>query len=104
MRRRDFLLTASLAAALPNAVFRPAKQSQAAGATVPAQADARFDEIAALITKKMAEYHVPAAALGVIKNGRVTLRGFGVTNVDDPQPVTADTLFTIASISKTFTT
>ena len=60
--------------------------------------------MAALITKKMAEYHVPGAALGVIQNDRLTLRGFGVTSVDDSQAITADTLFTIASISKTFTT
>ena len=31
------------------------------------------------------------------------LHGFGVTSLDDPRPVTADTLFTIASISKTMT-
>src|SRR5262249_52863156 len=29
---------------------------------------------------------------------------FGVTNVDDPQPITADTVFPLASISKTVTT
>jgi CubicO group peptidase (beta-lactamase class C family) len=33
----------------------------------------------------------------------MAMRGFGVTNTDDPQPVTADTIFTIASISKTVT-
>jgi CubicO group peptidase (beta-lactamase class C family) len=31
-----------------------------------------------------------------------TVRGFGVTSVEDPLPVTAHTVFPIASISKTF--
>jgi CubicO group peptidase (beta-lactamase class C family) len=49
----------------------------------------------------MAEYRVPGAAFGIIKNGRAESRAFGVTNLENPQPVTADTVFPIASISKT---
>ena len=52
----------------------------------------------------MADYRVPGVGLGIVKNGQVMTRGFGVTNTDDPQPVTADSVFTIASISKTVTT
>jgi CubicO group peptidase (beta-lactamase class C family) len=63
----------------------------------------KFEEIAALITKKMAEYGVPGVAFGVFKDGQLLTRGFGVTNLDDPRPVTPDTIFPIASISKTFT-
>jgi len=69
----------------------------------PQQADPKFEEIASLITKKMAEYAVPGVAFGVVKDGKVTLRGFGVTNVDHPLSVTDTTLFQIGSISKTFT-
>jgi len=68
------------------------------------QADPRIEQIAALVTQKMAEYGVPGVALGIVKNGQVTMRGFGVTNVDNPQPITADTIFPVASISKTVTT
>ncbi len=80
----------------------------ALGATrVPAQtptpADARVDEIAALITAKMAEYRIPGVGLGLFVDGQPHLRGFGVTSLDDPKPITAQTLFTIASISKTMT-
>src|ERR1044071_6455423 len=64
--------------------------------------NARFDAVAALAEAKMAEYHVPGVAVGVLENGAVTIRGHGVTSVDDPQPVTAHTVFPIASISKTF--
>jgi CubicO group peptidase (beta-lactamase class C family) len=57
-----------------------------------------------MITAKMAEYHVPGVALGVLRGGRVAIRGFGVRNVNDPQPVTSNTVFPLASISKTVTT
>ena len=50
----------------------------------------------------MREYHVPGVAIGIIDNGVVTTRGLGVTNVEDPLPVTDHTVFPIASISKTF--
>ena len=50
----------------------------------------------------MREYRVPGVALGIIENGVITTRGLGVTNVDDPLPVTDHTVFPIASISKTF--
>jgi CubicO group peptidase (beta-lactamase class C family) len=65
--------------------------------------DARFERVAALVAQKMKELDIPGAALGVLVDGEVRTRGFGVTNVDHPQPVTAETLFQIGSISKTFT-
>jgi CubicO group peptidase (beta-lactamase class C family) len=75
-----------------------------AAPTLHAQAstDPRFDAIAALAESKMKEFGVPGVALGIISNGVVTTRGLGVTNVEDPLPVTAHTVFPIASISKTF--
>src|SRR5437016_8502300 len=91
MRRREFLLTAGLATAWrpPVAAF--------------GQASSRVDDISALVAAKMAEYHVPGVALGVFAGGQTSLLGFGVTNVDDPQPITPETIFTVASISKTVT-
>jgi CubicO group peptidase (beta-lactamase class C family) len=93
MRRREFLLLTGAAATLRPDGPRPSSS----------QAGQPFEEIAALVTAKMAEYKVPGVGLGIVKDGRATARGFGVTNVDDPQPVTPETLFTIASISKTVT-
>ena len=49
----------------------------------------------------MATFHIPGVALGIVENGTVTMRAFGVTNVDDPLPITTHTVFPIASISKT---
>ena len=92
MDRREFLALASAAPAL----WIPRRAAVR-------QAPAISEDIAALITAKMTEYHVPGVALGILKDGQPTLRGFGVTNVDDPLPVTPETIFTIASISKTVT-
>ena len=91
MRRLAFLLGAI--ALLASA--RPGVTAQ--------QADAAFEQLSALITQKMAEYSVPGVAFGVVKAGRTTVRGFGVTSVDEPLPITADTIFPVASISKTVT-
>ncbi len=65
--------------------------------------DARLDRLSAVITAQMKELGVPGVALGVLENGVVSTRTFGVTNVDHPLPVTDATLFQIGSISKTFT-
>jgi CubicO group peptidase (beta-lactamase class C family) len=72
------------------------------GVQAQTASSARFDALASLAETKMNEYGVPGVALGVIADGRSTIRGLGVTNVDDPLPVTAHTVFPIASISKTF--
>ena len=98
MDRRRFLALSSL----PLAVTRLEARTRPEAALAQT-ADARFEEIAALVREKMQAYRVPGVALGVVANGATTLRGFGVTSVDDPKPITDDTLFTIASISKTVT-
>ena len=71
---------------------------------LPAQAtrDARFEALVALTEAKMKEHGVPGVALGIVHDGVVTIRGLGITNVEDSLPVNAHTVFPIASISKTF--
>jgi CubicO group peptidase (beta-lactamase class C family) len=64
----------------------------------------RFEDLANLVEAKMAQYHIPGVSFGLMKSGKTTVRSFGVTSVEDPQPVTPETVFPIASISKTFTT
>lgn len=97
MRRRTFLALSPVTALLGAASARPARVRQAAGG------DPRFDGIAGLVREKMAEYGVTGVGLGILVDGTATLRGFGITSLDDPQPVTEHTRFTIASISKTMT-
>lgn len=65
--------------------------------------DPRFERVASVVTEKMKEYRVPGVALGIWHAGQTATRGFGVTNLDHPLPVTDDTLFQVGSISKTFT-
>jgi CubicO group peptidase (beta-lactamase class C family) len=67
-------------------------------------ADPAFESLATLVAAKMQEYRIPGVALGVLRDGHTTIRGFGVRNVNDPQPVTSTTVFPLASISKTVTT
>lgn len=64
--------------------------------------DQRFDAIATLAQSKMEEFGVPGVALGILHNGALSIRGLGITNVEDSLPVNAHTVFPIASISKTF--
>ena len=65
------------------------------------QVDPRFEELSRRIEEKMAEYRTTGVAFGLSKGGASRYRGFGITNLDNPQPVTPDTVFPIASISKT---
>src|SRR5512145_2587584 len=65
-------------------------------------ADARFEALASLTEAQMREHGVPGVALGIVTGDAVTIRGFGVTSVEHPAPISAHTVFPIASISKTF--
>ena len=51
----------------------------------------------------MATHVVPGVAVGVVDADGARAWGFGVTNVDHPLAVDADTVFEIASITKTMT-
>ena len=62
--------------------------------------DPRLD---ALIRDGMSTHHVPGIAVGIWNDGKEELGGYGVTNVDHPLEVDGDTLFQIASITKTIT-
>ncbi|MGD9906690.1 MAG: serine hydrolase domain-containing protein [Vicinamibacterales bacterium] len=48
--------------------------------------------------------HIPGMVWGIVKDGRlVHVKGAGVQDLDAKRPVTADTLFRIASMTKAFT-
>ncbi len=57
------------------------------------------------IGTSMEDNHLPGLTISVVQNGRLILaKGYGLARTDPPQPVVADqTLFRIASISKTIT-
>lgn len=66
-------------------------------------ASARADAIDDLIKASMAKDHIPGVAVGVIRDGKlVVARGYGLANLETNAPVTPDTVFRIASMSKQF--
>ena len=80
------------------------RRTVASATPTAAQApDVLFRELDAKIEAGMARYHIPGVAIGVLYQGEEYVRGYGVTNVDEPEPVDGDTLFRIASTTKTFT-
>lgn len=55
------------------------------------------------VAEKVAELGVPGVAVGVVQGGEVAfLQGFGVRELGRPEPVTADTLLRIGSVTKSF--
>jgi CubicO group peptidase (beta-lactamase class C family) len=95
--RRGVLVGAMAAGVTSTALPRPSV------ATEWADDDSLFAALDQKIMEGMERYSIPGAAVGVIWRGRSYMRGYGVTDVSNPQPVNADTLFKIASIAKTFT-
>lgn len=65
--------------------------------------DPHFKAVAEEIVAGMARLPIPGLAVGVLHDGQTYTAGFGVTSVENPLPVTADTLFQTGSITKTFT-
>jgi len=67
----------------------------------PAEALAGLDPV---FEKFMREQHIPGLVYGVVVDGKLArVRAFGVSNVPARTPVTADTAFRIASMTKQFT-
>jgi CubicO group peptidase (beta-lactamase class C family) len=69
----------------------------AALAAPPADFDQRVESL-------RQSYGVPGIAIAIVEDGRTTMaRGFGVTDLDAPRPVDADTNFFTGSTGKAFT-
>ena len=97
--RYKAILLAALALAAPLPAF--AQTAQAPAATDPASLDS---EISTILTKWMAENHIPGMVFGLVKDGRLAyVKGEGVQDLAAKRPVTPDTLFRIASMTKAFT-
>ncbi len=65
--------------------------------------DPDFLALSDLVVSEMRRLQVPGVAVGLFHDGHEHLAGFGVTSVENPLPVTADTLFQIGSTTKTVT-
>lgn len=55
------------------------------------------------VKRQLEETSTPGVAVGILHKGRRYTAGYGITNVDHPLPVAAETLFQIGSTTKTFT-
>jgi CubicO group peptidase (beta-lactamase class C family) len=62
-----------------------------------------FEQLTSLIPTAMQHLHVPGVAIGLIYGDQQFSAGFGVTNLENPLPVNAETLFQVGSITKTVT-
>jgi CubicO group peptidase (beta-lactamase class C family) len=71
--------------------------------TVQATTNPPFDQLDAIIRKGMKDYGIPGVAVGIIYEGSSWAPSYGVTNVEYPLPIDAETVFRIGSTTKTFT-
>lgn len=63
-----------------------------------------ISDLDAFIAKTLKDYEVPGAAVAVVKDGKVVLlKGYGVRNINKPELVDEDTIFQLASVTKSFT-
>lgn len=61
-------------------------------------------QLDALVEKTLTTFNVPGIAVAVIKDGKIVIsKGYGVSNIKTKQKVDGNTLFGIASNSKSFT-
>jgi CubicO group peptidase (beta-lactamase class C family) len=62
-----------------------------------------LQELGEQVQQLMRDSAVPGVAVGVRLDGQDHSAGFGVTNLEYPQPVDGGTPFQVGSITKTFT-
>jgi CubicO group peptidase (beta-lactamase class C family) len=91
--------------AVATPVVAPQDQAVAdlTGATPLPLTGERLATFEAYVTAKLAEAGVPGAAVAVVQGGEeVFQQGFGVRKIGQPDPITADTLLRIGSVTKSF--
>ncbi len=80
----------------PDPRIRAVEEGITRGIQVRGQESKRFT-----IQDRMETYHVPGVSVAVLDGGRIVwAKGYGVMDVETGQPVTEETLFQAASISK----
>lgn len=91
------LHTSVLCSVLPLVIVAAAAPAGAQGAATVAAIDRGMEQY-------RLDAHIPGMVWGVVKDGRlVHVKGAGLQDLDSKRPVTADTLFRIASMTKAFT-
>jgi serine-type D-Ala-D-Ala carboxypeptidase/endopeptidase len=86
-----------ISAAVAAIVAQPSRVVRAQSADVFAEIDRGFEDY-------RLDAHIPGMVYGVVVDGRlVHVKGLGIQDIDSRRPVSADTLFRIASMTKAFT-
>ncbi len=65
--------------------------------------ESNFDELIKFTEEAMQRLHVPGVSVGLFADDKEFVHGFGITSVENPLPVTPETLFMVGSITKTYT-
>lgn len=69
----------------------------------PLNSQTSFDNFDQFIEKARLRYHVPGLSVAVVKDNKVVfIKGYGKTKVDSSENVDENTIFQLASVSKTF--
>jgi CubicO group peptidase (beta-lactamase class C family) len=98
--QRSTLGPALLSARLPILLSSLVLLLTACAAPRRADTDTRIDEIVAAWNKP----GTPGASIAVIEHGRLVFnKGYGIANLEYDIPITPDTVFHVASVSKQFT-
>ena len=64
----------------------------------------RFDNFNQYVQDAMQSWHCPGVALAVVKGGEVIYQNvYGLRDVENQLPMTEDTRFAMASVTKSFT-
>jgi CubicO group peptidase (beta-lactamase class C family) len=86
----------------PSGPAKPAKPTVSKKAA--AQATPNIADFNTYMTRVMQDWKVPGAAVVIVKDGKVVLsKAYGLRDMKNKLPVTDQTLFPIASITKSFT-
>jgi len=104
-RHWSMLLAFGLSSALALDAGRPTPQAKTAKAAAkPNNPTVGLGDFDAYVDRTMREWKVPGAAIVIVKDGNIVLsKGYGLRDVKNNLPVTEQTLFPIASITKSFT-
>src|SRR5262249_38664463 len=92
-----------VAVSLALCALTPRPSFAAAAPAEPASRDAAYAALDPVFTKFAADNHIPGLVYGVVVDGKLAyVRALGVQDTKTNAPVTADTVFRIASMSKQF--
>jgi len=94
----------AFAQAKPSSTSSEKKTSGKPASKKPTSGTDNLADFDAYVQRVMSDWKVPGAAIAIVKDGKVVLsRGYGLRDVKNNLPVTEQTMFPIASITKSFT-